>query len=43
MESFESVGFFKTQTGFNEAKLGECMNGMEAVKEKGTWSKKAMV
>tara|TARA_B100000768_G_scaffold38727_1_gene37508 strand:- start:333 stop:464 length:132 start_codon:yes stop_codon:yes gene_type:complete len=43
MEPFESVGFFKTQTGFDEAKLDECMNGIEAVREKGTWSKEEIV
>lgn len=43
MERFESVGFFKTQTGFDEAKLDECMNGIKVVREKGTWSKEEIV
>ena len=39
MERFEAVGVIRNQPEFDEAKLDEFMNGIEALREKGTWNK----
>ena len=39
MERFETVGVIKNQPDFDEAKLDDFMSGIEALREKGTWSK----
>jgi FlaA1/EpsC-like NDP-sugar epimerase len=43
MEHFESVGVIKNQPDFDEAKLDEFMDGIEALREKGTWTKHDIV
>ena len=43
MERFESVGVIKNQPDFDEAKLDDFMNGIEALREKGTWNKDDIV
>jgi hypothetical protein len=39
MERFETVGVIKNQPDFDEAKLDDFMDGIEALREKGTWTK----
>ena len=39
MECFETVGVIKNQPDFDEAKLDDFMNSIEALREKGTWTK----
>ncbi len=39
MERFETVGVIKNQPNFDEAKLDDFMDGIEALREKGTWTK----
>ena len=39
MECFETIGVIKNQPNFDEAKLDDFMNEIEALKEKGSWSK----
>jgi FlaA1/EpsC-like NDP-sugar epimerase len=39
MERFETVGVIKNQPDFDEAKLDDFMNSIEALREKGTWTK----
>jgi FlaA1/EpsC-like NDP-sugar epimerase len=43
MERFETVGVIKNQPDFEEAKLDDFMDGIEALREKGTWSKDDIV
>ena len=43
MESFDTVGIIKNKPDFNESKLGEFMDGIEALREKGTWVKDDIV
>jgi FlaA1/EpsC-like NDP-sugar epimerase len=43
MERFETVGFIKNQPNFDEAKLDKFMDGIEALREKGTWTKDDIV
>ena len=39
MERFETVGVIKNQPDFDEAKLDDFMDGIEALRKKGTWTK----
>ncbi|WP_443629970.1 UDP-N-acetylglucosamine 4,6-dehydratase [Candidatus Njordibacter sp. Uisw_056] len=43
MEFFETVGIIKNQPDFEESKLDEFMDGIEALREKGTWAKDDIV
>jgi len=43
MERFETVGIIKNQPDFDEAKLDDFMDGIEALREKGTWTKDDIV
>ncbi len=43
MKRFETIGVIKNQPDFDEAKLNDFMNGIEALREKGTWSKEDIV
>ncbi len=43
MMRFETVGVIKNQPDFDEAKLDEFMDGIGALREKGTWSKDDIV
>ena len=43
MERFETVGVIKNQPDFDEAKLDDFMEGIEALREKGTWTKDDIV
>ena len=43
MERFETVGVIKNQPDFDEAKLDDFMDGIEALREKGTWTKDEIV
>ena len=43
MERFETVGVIKNQPEFDEAKLDDFMNGIEALRKKGTWTKDDIV
>ena len=43
MERFETVGVIKNQPDFDEGKLDYFMNGIEALREKGTWTKDDIV
>ena len=43
MEFFETVGIIKNQPDFDESKLGEFMDGIEALREKGAWVKDDIV
>jgi len=43
MERFLTVGVIKNQPDFDEAKLDNFMNGIEALREKGTWTKDDIV
>ena len=43
MERFETVGVIKNMPDFDEAKLDDFMNGIQALREKGTWSKDDIV
>ena len=43
MERFETVGIIKNQPDFDEAKLDDFMDGIEALRKKGTWTKDDIV
>ena len=43
MERFETVGVIKNQPNFDEAKLDDFMGGIEALRNKGTWTKDDIV
>jgi len=43
MERFDTVGVIRNQPDFDEAKLDEFMNGIDALREKGTWNKEDIV
>ena len=43
MKRFETVGVIKNQPDFDEAKLDYFMDGIEALREKGTWTKDDIV
>ena len=43
MGRFETVGVIRNQPEFDEAKLAEFINGIEALREKGTWDKEKIV
>jgi FlaA1/EpsC-like NDP-sugar epimerase len=43
MKRFETVGVIKNQPDFDETKLDDFMNGIEALREKGTWTKDDIV
>jgi FlaA1/EpsC-like NDP-sugar epimerase len=43
MERFETVGVIKNQPNFDEAKLDDFMDGIEALRNKGTWAKDDIV
>jgi FlaA1/EpsC-like NDP-sugar epimerase len=43
MDHFKTVGVIKNQPDFDEAKLDDFMLGIEALREKGTWSKDDIV
>tara|TARA_B100000780_G_scaffold278040_1_gene250319 strand:+ start:8324 stop:9511 length:1188 start_codon:yes stop_codon:yes gene_type:complete len=43
MERFDTVGVIKNQPDFDEAKLDNFMNGIETLREKGTWTKDDIV
>lgn len=43
MERFETVGVIKNQPDFDETKLDDFMNGIEALRGKGTWTKDDIV
>ena len=43
MEHFETVGVIKNQPDFDEAKLDDFMDGIEALRNKGTWTKDDIV
>jgi FlaA1/EpsC-like NDP-sugar epimerase len=43
MECFETVGVIKNEPDYDEAKLDDFMNGIEALREKGTWLKDDIV
>jgi hypothetical protein len=43
MDRFETVGVIRNQPEFDEAKLDEFMDGIEALREKGTWNKEDIV
>ena len=43
MERFETVGVIRNEPEFDEAELDEFMNGIEALREKGTWDKEDIV
>ena len=43
MERFETVGIIKNQPDFDEAKLDDFMDGIEALRENGTWAKDDIV
>ena len=39
MDCFETVGVIKNQPIFNEDKLDEFMNGIDALRKTGSWTK----
>lgn len=43
MERFETVGVIRNQPEFDETKLDEFMNGIEALREKGVWDKEDII
>jgi FlaA1/EpsC-like NDP-sugar epimerase len=43
MDRFETVGVIRNQPEFDEVKLGEFMNGINALREKGAWNKEDIV
>ena len=43
VERFETVGVIKNQPDFDEAKLDDFMDGIEALRNKGTWTKDDIV
>jgi len=43
MKRFETVGIIKNQPNFDEAKLDNFMDGIETLREKGTWTKDEIV
>ena len=43
MVRFDTVGVIRNQPDFDEAKLDDFMNGIEALREKGTWTKDDIV
>tara|TARA_B100000963_G_scaffold192839_1_gene167907 strand:+ start:8824 stop:10011 length:1188 start_codon:yes stop_codon:yes gene_type:complete len=43
MERFNAIGVIKNQPDFDEVKLDDFMDGIEAYREKGTWTKEDIV
>jgi len=43
MERFETVGVIKNKPDFDETKLDDFMDGIEVLREKGTWTKEDIV
>ena len=43
MERFKTIGVIKNKPDFDEAKLDNFMNGIEALRGKGTWTKDDIV
>ena len=43
MDRFDSVGVIRNQPNFDEAKLDDFMDGIETLREKGTWTKDDIV
>ena len=43
MDRFDTVGIIKNQPDFDEGKLDDFMNGIETLREKGTWAKDDIV
>ena len=43
MERFNTIGVIKNQPDFDEVKLDDFMDGIEAYREKGTWTKEDIV
>ena len=43
MERFETLGVIRNNPEFDETKLDEFMDGINALREKGTWSKDDIV
>jgi len=43
LDRFETVGVIRNQPEFDETKLDKFMNGIEALREKGTWNKEDIV
>jgi FlaA1/EpsC-like NDP-sugar epimerase len=43
MERFETIGVIKNQANFDESKLDDFMEGIEVLREKGTWAKDDIV
>ena len=43
MERFEAVGVIRNQPDFDEAKLDDFMDGIEALRKKGVWAKDDIV
>ena len=43
LERFETIGVIKNQPDFDETKLDDFMNGIETLREKGTWAKDDIV
>ena len=43
MERFETVGIIKNKPNFNEANLDAFIEGIEALREKGAWTKDDIV
>lgn len=43
MKSFETVGVIKNKPDFDDAKLDNFMNGIETLRQKGTWTKDDIV
>ena len=43
MERFETIGIIKNQPDFYDAKLDDFIDGIEALREKGTWAKDDIV
>jgi len=43
MERFDTVGVIKNQPDFDESKLDDFMNGIEALRKKGAWTKDDIV
>ena len=43
LECFETIGVIKNQPKFDETKLDDFMNGIEAIRKKGTWTKDDIV
>ena len=43
LKRFDTIGVIRNQCKFDEAKLDEFMNGIEALRERGTWDKEEIV